>query len=821
MSSDDDAATTASLSSSSSSFAIHDAVQIIAGEHVNKEGVVAYLGPVAGLASENHHWMGIRLTGPSAGHGQHNGTYQGTEYFVCPDSCGVFVPIDQVTKRTLTKLEELRLRRELAGKAKALSTSSSSTVSSSNSTTTTSTTPAKVTPLIVPSTPSAATVTTDSTTTTTLAPETPIATTTATTPRVATTRHKLEELKKRRAALTDRKGGDGGEGPGGRTGLGLEASLSRDEDAVNTTTTSSAPGTPSRSSAATGVITTTTPSPGVVNDDDNKQLSYQLSLELARVQAQLRDTIAEAATLRQQVSSAEVMQQELQQQLQRTQQELDTSKLEAAKLAAAAATATSPTTTTSTSETALPPQVVDQLNQFRRERDEATEQAQVAWREVNSRRAEWERDQKTLVEVQNQLHDLQAQLALKTQDLQVLEEQTQHRSRSDASQYKERARLQAEMSAVKRKVEQLESEKVELENTIEDLTLDKEQLSEEKEALQDRLEEIKLDYETAQMEVEELKLELEDARAASERESHLAQQEQAAVAETQEQASGAAAADAEELQRALSVQNARLREALIRLREQSMVEKMDLTRQLREAEKKAQTGQALSDELENLRALKLQLEEQINDLKDMVEQGSAFEDMVEDLSDRVLALEEDNVALRATIREMEEAADLTAEMEEVQNDEIKALTQDLEGRDSIIRNLEEAIKMYVKDCAKMPTMKTSDQLFFRPACAGNAVVKKTFFERWQTTATRSQHSSRKSKPFWSCIKVEKARRPICWLPRKMRWHVRRSWYPTPRKFVDAKPGQSWIKLSSKCIGTCPYGSKRCFPPMSCHRNFRP
>ena len=77
----------------------------------------------------------------------------------------------------------------------------------------------------------------------------------------------------------------------------------------------------------------------------------------------------------------------------------------------------------------------------------------------------------------------------------------------------------------------------------------------------------------------------------------------------------------------------------------------------------------------------------------MVEQGSAYEVMVEDLSDCVLSLEEELVACQQTIREMEEAADITAEMEEVQTEELKALNRDLEDRETIIRNLEEAIKM--------------------------------------------------------------------------------------------------------------------------------
>ena len=58
-------------------------------------------------------------------------------------------------------------------------------------------------------------------------------------------------------------------------------------------------------------------------------------------------------------------------------------------------------------------------------------------------------------------------------------DQTEQRGTSDAAHYKERAKLQADVSALKRKVEQLQQGHMELEATIEDVTLDKEQLLEE------------------------------------------------------------------------------------------------------------------------------------------------------------------------------------------------------------------------------------------------------------------------------------------------------------------------------------------------------
>jgi len=279
-------------------------------------------------------------------------------------------------------------------------------------------------------------------------------------------------------------------------------------------------------------------------------------------------------------------------------------------------------------------------------------------------------------------------------DLQTFTDQVEIRGSSDASHYKERAKLQAEVASLNRKVELLELEKQDLDNNVEDLALDKEQLEEEKEAIEDRLEELKLDAETAQMEVEELRMELEEAKDQATRATTIMQ---AASGESLTLGEGTSASDeAQDRAQALNVQNARLREALIRLREQTALDKMDISRQLRTAEKEAEENKDMAAQVQELKAKTAELEEQISDLKDMVEQGSAYEVMVEDLSDRVLSLEEELMASQALVREMEEAADITAEMEEVQADELKALGRDLEDRDSVIRNLEEAIKMQRK-----------------------------------------------------------------------------------------------------------------------------
>lgn len=75
------------------------------------EGVVAYLGPTD-FAGGN--WVGVRLTGNSSrGRGRNDGKVKGKRYFVCDEKCGMFVRRSAITKRSLNRIEELRLRREI------------------------------------------------------------------------------------------------------------------------------------------------------------------------------------------------------------------------------------------------------------------------------------------------------------------------------------------------------------------------------------------------------------------------------------------------------------------------------------------------------------------------------------------------------------------------------------------------------------------------------------------------------------------------------------------------------------------------------------
>ena len=74
-------------------------------------GVVAFVGPVR--FSEGNDWVGVRLTGESQGKGRNDGTVKGVKYFDnCPPNGGMFVKESALTRRTLSRLEDLRMKRE-------------------------------------------------------------------------------------------------------------------------------------------------------------------------------------------------------------------------------------------------------------------------------------------------------------------------------------------------------------------------------------------------------------------------------------------------------------------------------------------------------------------------------------------------------------------------------------------------------------------------------------------------------------------------------------------------------------------------------------
>ena len=298
----------------------------------------------------------------------------------------------------------------------------------------------------------------------------------------------------------------------------------------------------------------------------------------------------------------------------------------------------------------------------------------------------------TLDSLQTELTESRAKNNVIKTELSQTNSKKNLREKNDVEHYKTQAKLQAEIQSWQRQVSELQKTARDTDHLLENLTLDKEALEEQKEELEDLLEEQKIDAESAGMEMEELRLDLESAREQLEG-LQAGNELSAAGATSSAGGEGNNISNNDDVAQALSIQNARLREAIVRLREQTSLEKIEFTRQLRAAEKNSTLVLSLKDQVEKLSKADIIQKEEIEELKDIVDQGSAFEEMVEDLSERVLQVEDHNIGLQLTIRDLEEGGELSAEMEEAQAEEIKILMMELQNRETVVLNLEHAIKM--------------------------------------------------------------------------------------------------------------------------------
>jgi len=285
---------------------------------------------------------------------------------------------------------------------------------------------------------------------------------------------------------------------------------------------------------------------------------------------------------------------------------------------------------------------------------------------------------------------LTSQISSLERELKVLQERVSDKESTMDHSHTTLAKLRAEVTSLQRKNEEWNDEKLDMEATLEELVLDKEQLREEKEMLEDQLEECKIDLESAQLELDDVKCQLEEGGGVNITIGVAAELGAKGGGEVRE---GAAAADTQDVARSLTVQNTRLRTALLRLKEQSELERNDLQRQLKAYQMESTSKEEIQNELEELRQAHSTTLEEMQELKDIIDETTSLEETIETLSDKVWNLEEMNANLERTVREMEESAEIAAEMEEVQSDELKMAMKDLEGRDAMIRNLEEAIRM--------------------------------------------------------------------------------------------------------------------------------
>ncbi|KAL7536452.1 hypothetical protein ACHAXR_008842 [Thalassiosira sp. AJA248-18] len=729
-------------------FQLNDPVHIDSSTGPPLEGIVAHLGPVQFAPGSD--WIGIRLTGPSVGKGKNDGSVKGHRYFNAPDkNSGMFVKLQNVKQRKLSKLEELRLRRELSEMKSSSSVGAgaggrASSIPSAGSSRSSIRAPSSSAAVKTPpkSAPGAS----------------------RTPPKSATgggTGNRLEDIRARREALAKERGKSG-------------SSSSTTRGASDTAAAAIASSTPAKKSESKEAEEDDEEEKEeskeeIINEEnaDTSSSSINLTTATTGYRAELHRLQSRISSLETSLKKKEAENTSLQSSLDFMSKGAEQSTHDAVRMYAMGALALTEAKSPaggkggrrsmggvqeakedSDSEEESGSSE-DEDDSFEGDEDDADENEGVvnqAAAAVSSALVERNNEltnqlsnlnsantqlQHQLSEAEERISNIQlryeqstekyeseksarfdeqteyttdkavltSQITSLERELTVLQERVSDKSSTQEHSHVTLAKLRAELTSLQRKNEVLENDKLELEVTLEDLVLDKEGLGQEKEMIEDQLEECKIDLESAQLELEDAKAQLEEQRSAEASAVEgttgggLATTTAVGGSDDPNASFSSNAADSADVARSLTLQNTRLRTALIRLREQSELERNELQRQLKAYQSDATSNEEAQAELDALKSTHASTLSEIQELKDIIDQTSSLEETIETLSDKVWHLEEENANLERTIREFEESAEIAAEMEEVQADELKMVLRDLEGRDALVKNLEEAIRM--------------------------------------------------------------------------------------------------------------------------------
>ncbi|XP_059422438.1 dynactin subunit 1-like isoform X2 [Carassius carassius] len=215
----------------------------------------------------------------------------------------------------------------------------------------------------------------------------------------------------------------------------------------------------------------------------------------------------------------------------------------------------------------------------------------------------------------------------------------------------------------------------------------KERYMEEMADTADAIEMATLDKEMAEERAESLQLE---ADALKERVEELTMDLEILKHEIEEKGSDGAASSYHVKQ--LEEQNARLKEALVRMRDLSASEKQEHAKQQKLMEKKNFELDALRCQKENLREEMKMAEKTVDELKEQVDAALGAEEMVEMLTERNLDLEEKVRELRETVTDLEAINEMNDELQENARETELELREQLDLSAASIREVEKRVE---------------------------------------------------------------------------------------------------------------------------------
>ncbi|GAA5828534.1 hypothetical protein JCM11251_000839 [Rhodosporidiobolus azoricus] len=139
--------------------------------------------------------------------------------------------------------------------------------------------------------------------------------------------------------------------------------------------------------------------------------------------------------------------------------------------------------------------------------------------------------------------------------------------------------------------------------------------------------------------------------------------------------------------RQLEKQNARLKDALLRLRDITTETETELKRKVESLEKELDLSADLQADLDNMAVELDEADAKIEDLKAQLDIAGEAQDMLEELTERNMKLHDDNELLKGDVEELEALKELADELEESHVETEKQLQEELDLKDLALQAL--------------------------------------------------------------------------------------------------------------------------------------
>ncbi|BGP28114.1 hypothetical protein JCM10295v2_007101 [Rhodotorula toruloides] len=253
----------------------------------------------------------------------------------------------------------------------------------------------------------------------------------------------------------------------------------------------------------------------------------------------------------------------------------------------------------------------------------------------------------------------------------------------------------------KARVVELAGEVRELRKENKDLAVERHSAQTKFDDLQEQVEHSLLDKEIAESELEEatarskeleervgeLEIELEVLREENARLEGLGDAEIARAAKGGGEGEEGTTVPSSLAFRQLEKQNARLKDALIKMRDLTSESEANMKRKIESLEKELDLSADLQSDLDNMAVELEEAEAKIEDLKAQLDIAAEAQDMLEELTERNMKLHDDNEVLKADVEELEALKEIADELEETHLETEKQMQGELDLKDMQLQDL--------------------------------------------------------------------------------------------------------------------------------------